>query len=245
MGWEKTNELLTRHFRTSLLHLASSALLVAVVAATSGCTAAVSVGINLIGSAVDSADVEDLEEKLIGAKTGAADEMLGERLDALSDLDSDRAWLVYPARYDPLGKDRYVVEIDKGKIVALSRVEKTPDAKFDIPRALIMESKVKGKPIAECQAELDLGKPILTVRSEATGLLRQLYEGRLVKDVGKPYYCILKFDKDELCEDVEFHGVGASTKEEPFKAEPESQPYPPAALRHRDSLLQDRPARVA
>jgi len=207
-----------RQAHNSLWRPAACAVLVAIVAVSSGCVSAVSVGGKWVGSVVDRVDVADLEEKLVGGDVAAADAELGERLDKLNDIHSDRAWLVYPARSDPLGKDRYVIEIEQNKIVAISRVEKTPDAKFDIPRALILEGKVKGKPISECEALLDMGKPLVTVRRESTGFLNQLYEGRIIK-VGGLHYCILKFDEKDICEGVEFHGVGASTKDKPFESE--------------------------
>jgi hypothetical protein len=176
----------------------------------------------LVGSVVDSRDVKDLEKQLVGEEASAANDLLGTHVDSLLDVNSERLWRIYPARTDPLGKDRYVIEIEKERIAAVSRVEKTPDAKLDIPRAAMLKDKVKGKPIAECAALLELGKPLLTVRVESTGLLMQLYEGRIKKDWGKPYYCVLKFDKDEICEGVEFHGVGASTLDEPLGSNPEA-----------------------
>ena len=202
------------------LRLAAFAFIAAVGAASSGCTTAVSVGMKLVGKAVDSVDVEEHQKALLGAKPGAADERFGERIDTLRDLNSDRTWQVYPAQLDPLQKDRYVVEIANGKIIAFSRVEKNPDPKLDIPRALIMESKVKGKSPPECEKELELGKPLLTVRSDATGLLGQLYDARIIKEFGSPHYCILRFDEQDLCKDVEFIGVGASTKKDPAKEGP-------------------------
>ena len=189
-------------------------------AVSSGCVSAISVGVGLFGGVVDRIDVDDLEKKLIGADVAAADEELGERIDSLHDVHSNRSWLEYPARSDPFNKDRYVIEIKQDKIIAITRIEKTPDAKFDIPRALILEGKVKGKPISECEALLEMGKPLATVRRESTGNLNQLYEGRMVK-VGDSYYCILLFDENDICEDVEFHGVGASTTDKPFESESE------------------------
>ena len=201
---------------TSWPRLASLALLAALGAAAGGCISAVSLGVKLVGKTVDTVDVREREKKLLGAKPSAADEMLGERLDTLRDVNSDRAWVVYPVELDVMGKDRYVVEVANDKIVALTRAEKDSDPVRDIPRALLMEDKVKGKPPTECAAELDIGEPLLTVRSDATGLLSQIYDARHFKKLGSPDYCILRFDEQELCKDVEFLGIGASTEKEPF-----------------------------
>jgi len=114
----------------------------------------------------------------------------------------------------------WVSALTQNQIVALSRVEPNSDPKLDFPRALMMESKVKGKPPAECEKELELGPPVVSVRSDATNLLTQLYDARLIKEFGAPHYCILKFDEQNMCDDVEFLGVGASTKKDPSKAGP-------------------------
>ncbi|MCZ6699848.1 MAG: hypothetical protein O7D94_13020 [Planctomycetota bacterium] len=204
--------------RTSWLRLATLVLIPTLAAAGSGCTAAVSIGVKLIGSAVDDADVKKHSEKLLGAELAAADEVFGERIDTLRDVNSTRAWVIYPVKdYNILGKDRYVVEAVNDRIVAFSRVEKTSDAKTDIPRALIIADKVKGKPIGECEALLEnVGPLLVTARRESTNTLSQLYDGRLIKDFGKPHYCILRFDENKLCSEVEFIGVGASSKEVPI-----------------------------
>jgi hypothetical protein len=196
--------------------LAALALPAVILAATSGCTAAVSVGVSLVGKAVDSADVNEHKKVVLGKEPAVADERFGERLDVLRDVNGDRAWLIYPAQNDPLGKDHYVVEVANEKIVAFTRAEKNSDPKRDIPRALIIANKVKGKAPPECETKLEMGKPLLTVRSDFTGLLSQVYDARHFKDLGSPDYCILRYDEQELCKEVEFLGIGASTKKEPL-----------------------------
>ena len=119
---------------------------------------------------------------------------------------------------NPLGKDRYIVEVTGGEIRSLSRVETTPDIKFDLPRTKMIEREVLGKTASECEAILER-PPIVTVRSQQTGRVRQLYDGRVIKIFKKPYYLILKYDEAGLCDDVDFQKVGASTKDEPFRAE--------------------------
>ena len=216
MHWTGANKPVTGQVRRSLLRLASYMLLAAIGAFSSGCVSAVGIGVKLVGKAVDVADVKKREKELLGARLSAADEMFGKRLDMLRDLNSDRSWVVYPVELDLMGKDRYVVEVAAERIVALSRTEKNSDPKRDFPRALIIKSKIKGKPPTECAAELDMGDPVLTVRSDATGLLSQIYDARHFKELGSPDYCILRFDRQELCKEVEFLGIGASTKKEPL-----------------------------
>ena len=212
----RANKPVTGQVRRLLLHLASYMLLAAIGAFSSGCVSAVGIGVKLVGKAVDAADVKKREKELLGAKLSAADEMFGKCLDTLRDINSDRSWVIYPVENDIMGKDRYVVEVAAERIVALSRTEKNSDPKRDFPRALIIKNKIKGKSPKECAAELDMGEPVLAVRSDATGLLSQIYDARHFKELGSPDYCILRFDEQELCMGVEFLGIGASTKKEPL-----------------------------
>jgi hypothetical protein len=180
-------------------------------------TAGVGTAINVIGGVVDKADVKDKQKELLGRSPSAADQLLGPSLDVQREVGGRRVWRIYDVEgvTNPLGKDRYVVEVTGGKIRSLSRVETTPDAKIDLPRVALLEGKVKGKSPAECERELE-ERPIVSVRSEKTGRLRQLYDGRIIKIFSKPYYCILKYDAQDLCEDVDFQKVGASTRDDPY-----------------------------
>lgn len=187
------------------------------VATTSGCVSAVSVGISLVGRVVDDADVKNHAKELMGKEVAAADERFGERLDTLREVNGLRTWHIYPVtNLNLLGKDRYVVEVRNNKIVAITRAETTSDPKTDVPRALVIASTVNGKSPAECESELDMGKPLLTARSDSTGLLSQTYDGRIIEELGRAHYCVLRFDEHEKCDKVEFVGVGASTEEEPM-----------------------------
>ncbi len=65
---------------------------------------------------------------------------------------------------------------------------------------------------AECEAELRLGKPLLEVRSQNTGRLAQLYNSGTAVKSGVPDYCIVRFDVNDRCEDLEFVAGGVSTR---------------------------------
>ncbi len=182
-----------------------------------GCFTAASVGISLVGRVVDDADVKDHAEVLLGEDISAADERFGERIDVNREVNGSRAWHIYPVtNLNFFGKDRYVVEVADSKIVAITRAEVTSDPKTDVPRALIIASSVDGKSPVECEQKLNMGKPLLTARSDSTGLLSQTYDGRLIVELGRPQYCVLRFNENEKCIKVEFLGVGASTKENPI-----------------------------
>lgn len=189
----------------------------AALAVSSGCVSAVSAGISLVGRVVDDADVKDHAGVLIGQNVTAADERFGKRIDIMREVDGPRTWHIYPvSNLNFLGKDRYVVEVRNNEVIALTRAETTSDPKTDVPRALIVAAAADGKSPEECQAKLDMGKPLLTARSDETGLISQTYDARLIEAFGRPHYCVLRFDKNQKCNKVEFIGVGASTEDNPL-----------------------------
>jgi len=216
MNSRSTYHRFKQHQRRSCTFLAVASIFLTI--QNTGCIGSgVGMAINVIGGVVDSADVKDKEKDLLGKPPAAADEMFGARIDTMRQQGGDRVWAIYDVKglTNPLGKDSYVVEVTGGSILSLSRVETTPDAKVDLPRVAMIEKKVQGKPPAECEKKLEQA-PIVTVRSERTGLLRQLYDGRIIKILKKPYYCILKYDQNDLCDDVDFQQVGASTRDDPY-----------------------------
>ena len=147
--------------------------------------------------------------------SAAADEMFGQRLDAFQEVNGTRQWWTYPVDLDVLDKYRYVVEVSDNKIVSLTKVSKG-DSKIDIPRRLILKQKVQGKRPKECQAELGLGPPLLTVRSKMTKRLVQLFDAKIFDIPGDPQYCLLRYDDQDRCEDLEFQEAEASTKKDPL-----------------------------
>jgi len=182
-----------------------------------GCSplSAVHWGVKLVGNAVDHVEVKEGEQKLIGRRPSAADEMFGKRTNTLRDVNSDREWLVYPVKLDVLNEYHYVVEVTGNRIVALSKTQKNATPELDIPETLVFKKKAVGRSPAECEAHLGIGKPLLTARSEETGRLSQLYDAQLIKIKGvlKPHHLILRFDAQQKCDKVELVSVVASSKE--------------------------------
>jgi len=188
-----------------------------ILASAAGCnpiSTGAKLGVRLVGDVIEDADVKQRGEALVGRPVSAADEMFGQTIDVFKDVHSDRRWRTYPVKLDVLGHQRYVVEVLSNKVVSVSKSEKS-SRKVDIPRALILKEKVKGKSPQECEAKLELGKPLLAARSENTKRLVQLYDASMITDLGTPHYCIVRFDENDRCDDLEFMAVGASTKKEP------------------------------
>ncbi len=174
----------------------------------------VKVGVRLFGEVIEDDDVRRRGEELVGRPITVVDEMFGTPIDAFKDEHSERRWQTYPVKLDLLGHQRYVVEVVGGKVVSVSKAEPS-GRKVDIPRALILEGKVKGKTPQECTAKLEFGSPLLAARSENTRRLVQIYDAGMITDLGTPHYCVVRFDEHDLCDDLEFVAVRASTKKDP------------------------------
>jgi hypothetical protein len=52
---------------------------------------------------------------------------------------------------------------------------------------------------------------LLTIRSQATGQLAQLYDARNNQEFDKHRYCLLRYDKQGLCKRLDFVRADAST----------------------------------
>jgi hypothetical protein len=181
---------------------------------TCGCNPAgeaVKFGVHLVGKAVDDEEAQKFERELVGHSSAAAAEKFGTRIDTLRDVNSSREWQIYPTKLDVLGNQRYVVEVAENRIVAVSKTEKGK-SEMDLPRTLVLKRKVKGRLLRECQERLGMGPPLLTARSEKTGLLSQIYDGQMMEGIGGQKYCILRFDRNQRCCEVSLVEVSASTK---------------------------------
>ncbi len=197
-------------------HVGSGAALAALLlVAVTGCSnpykTAAKMGARLVGQSIEDKDVQAKGKALVGRPATAADEAFGQPVDVWKDVARERTWRSYPVQLDVLGKQRYVVAVSDEKIVAVSKAEKS-DRKLDIPRAILLKEKVKGKSPQETESNLQLGRPVLAARSLKTNRLVQLYDAGSMTDMGKPHYCIVRYGGDDKCEDLEFLSVGASTR---------------------------------
>jgi hypothetical protein len=167
----------------------------------------------VVGRQVDHAQVAGLEKKLVGQPVQTAVEELGKPFDVLRDTQSSRQWYIFLTESNTVGKFRYVVEVNHDRVLAISKVEKGGVNELDIPRRHVLREKVMGKRPKECQKELGMGPPLLTVKSEKTGQSAELYDARLARG-RQAYYCLVKYNPTHYCENLEFITVGASTKQE-------------------------------
>jgi len=192
-----------------------AAVCAAAILVSTGCNSPTGMAVQLVGKAVDSIEAKKMGDELIGQPPSAADAKLGQPNDVFALAGGSRKWRVYPGgTMDVLGNQRYVVEVNHNAIAGISKV-KLDSSGIDLARKLLFDQKVEGKSPKECEAALDLGPPLLTVRSEMTGMMAQLYDARMVKGIGGPKYCRLKFDANERCNEVQLVDVAASAGSEP------------------------------
>jgi hypothetical protein len=184
-----------------------------------GCRAhPVSLAVMLIGEAVDDADVENKAAELVGKEVSLANLMLGEQLEALDDTGRHgRAMFVYPVKGDMLNSSRYVVEASNGTVVALTKTKQNIDGAEDVIKAVDLKTRVIGETPAGCRTRGDLGRPILVLRDRADGTLVRVYDVRNWTNLRGARYCVLRFDHNDRCEQVNLVGVSASTKSNPAR----------------------------
>jgi hypothetical protein len=180
-----------------------------------GCNSPTGMAVQLVGKAVDSVETQKLGDELIGQPPTAADAKFGQPNDVFAEVGGSRKWRIYPAgTMDVIGNQRYVAEVKRDLISGISKVKLDPSG-MDLARKYMFDQKVEGKSPKECEAALDLGPPLLTARSETTGHLAQLYDARIIKEIGSPKYCRLKFDANHRCIEVHLVDVAASDGNEP------------------------------
>ena len=182
---------------------------IALAALAPGCnpvSTAVKIGVHVVGDVVDDARTGNVEEQIVGKDAAQADAVLGTPMDVYADVKGGREWRVYPVPMDVLQNQRYVVEVAQGRAVHIQMV-KMDSSKVDIPLALVYDAKLKGKSPSECETELNMGPPIMAMTSRSTGQLHQMYDARLIKELPKPHYCVVRFDTGGHCEKVKFAEV--------------------------------------
>lgn len=184
----------------------------ALAALACGCSpvsTAVKIGVHVVGKVVDDAEADKLGDQLLGKNAAQADGVLGQPLDVYADVKGSRQWRVYPVPMDVLNNQRYVVEAADNRIVLIEKVKMDP-GKVDFALGLLYNEKLKGKSPTECETELKMGAPIMSMRSQTTGQLVQIYDARLIKELPSPHYCIVHYDTGGHCDKLKFAEVGGS-----------------------------------
>lgn len=197
--------------RSQLRWSASAVLSVLLCGCSSPATTVVKMGVKLAGKVMADSETARLGVQLIGQPPSAADAVLGAPKDVWRDVQAPREWRAYPVKLDVLDQKRYVVGVERNRIATVELIQRH-GSKADIPLELVYLAKVKGKPPEQCAAALGFGRPLLTARSTTSGQLLQMYDARLVKELPKPHYAILRFDEQERCAQLFLVEVDASAR---------------------------------
>ena len=172
----------------------------------------------IAGDAINDADVKDRRSELMGQDEAAADSMFGPRLETLVDVERrDVSIILYPVKNDLLKSSRYLVEMEDGAIVVLSKTKLNIDGVEDLIHDANLERKLIGKTPTQCSQDGDLGAPLRTLRSREKAQLLRVYDIRHWTDFMGARYCVLRFDSGDRCQDVTLVGVSASTKKDPIR----------------------------
>ena len=183
--------------------------------AVGGCRATpIGATVGLVGFAVDEVDVNEKAEELMGVSTEMADATLGSPMDVFRGERPPREWRMYAVKYDALGKYRYLVEIRDGKVIALSKVDRSCDLALDTATRAVLDDEVEGYTPEQCEANLEQGPPLLSVKSEATGQLVHIYDASVITEIQRPYYMSLWFGASGTCDEFKMGEVAASTEDE-------------------------------
>lgn len=180
-----------------------------------GCSASpIGAAISLAGMAVNDLDVQSKAKDILGVSSLQCDQKLGQPINVFVSQNPPREWRVYAVPNDLLNKYRYVAEINAGTVIAFSKAQTSSDIAVDIATKAYFDSKCKGKSVQACQDAIGAA-PALSVRNVKTNQFLQLYDARLVQGVQKPYYAILGFGNDGLCNEIRVAQVPASTADNP------------------------------
>jgi hypothetical protein len=166
----------------------------------------------LVGAALDGSALEESVPELLGSSPEMADGMFGGRLDTFSDVASDTKLLVYLVAGERSLGSRYVVEVVEGKITALYKTQQDLGGLTDAIQCEMVKERVIGKPACVIEQESSLGKPKLTMYSRRENGLIRIYDARKWPSLEGTRYCVLHFDKEDICRHVRMVGLTASTR---------------------------------
>lgn len=186
-------------------------VLAAVTAGAFACRAhPASLAITLVGDAVDDKDIKKRKVHLLGKPGAAADAMFGRRHDTLTELGTNRQWLIYAEPGETMAESFYVAEMDAdGIIVGIFKCKRNIDGLEDVYKTKKLRGRLMGKTPEECEAEVGMANPIHVMRSAVSGAVARIYDARNWSHTRGSRYCMLVFNSANLCAEIRFVGVTA------------------------------------
>ncbi len=157
----------------------------------------------LVGQAIDDKDVRAKARQLNGASADTCDEVLGAPLDVFHDESRTREWRVYEASnpIPSLYSYRYVVQFRNGRATAIAKATRGSDIVGDAVTDEYFRCKCLNTTPDVCEDVLGQ-RPALSIWSDKTGELLQIYDARLIKSLQRPYFAVLHFGENGICTSV-------------------------------------------
>jgi len=181
---------------------------------SAGCSpysTAAKIGIKVVGDVVNDEDVSQKSQRLIGQSAAAADAAFGQKIRTLEEVSTGRQMVTYPVKDDLLNMFRWAVEIQRGKIVAIAKLQSNPDGGKDIAKKLVLEQIVVGKSLQQIQSHEYFKNLVLTLRDCGNGDMVRAYDTSVLPDFMGAKYCVLEFAPSNMCKSVRIVGVPAAT----------------------------------
>lgn len=169
------------------------------------------IGVKVVGKVVNDADVEERSERLVGRPVAAADTEFGARIRTLEEIGTGRLMCTYPVKDDFLGVFRWAVESERGRIVALAKLQSDPDGGKDIAQKLVLKQIVDGKPPQEVESHKYFQKRLLYLRDLSSKDTIRVYDISMLPDFMGAKFCVMRFDGSNRCCELWIVGVPASS----------------------------------
>lgn len=193
-------------------------LFMASVVPASGCSATsvykkvATIGLEMVGDAVEGDKQQNESSQIIGHSPADADRRYGTPTGVYRDMATGREVRVYPVKDDLLGKKRWVLEVERDRVDALSLAEENPDVGKDKAKALLLEGKLRGKTPEEVRATPVLDKLMFDsqprrLKRVPTGELIEVYNVTSFLDITGSRYIVIGFDSADRCESVRYVGM--------------------------------------
>ncbi|MBN1343772.1 MAG: hypothetical protein JXQ73_13900 [Phycisphaerae bacterium] len=199
--------------------LAVSLMTLGILLTQTGCiTTSIVLGAMLVGAEKPDKATNELAEQLKGNAPSEADRVLGARMETLVDArQPGRELLIYGVKGDQTGAERYAVDVDRGVIAALTKGrQKTGDMEAAV-KAEELRARLIGKTQPECEQLANIGKPQAVLNSRERNQTVRIYSAKKLEKAKGARYCVLRFNPDGRCAEVNLIGIQSSTKKDPTK----------------------------
>lgn len=161
----------------------------------------VSQGPMIIGDVVGDADVDNKRDRLGGRGVQVSDAFLGPRAETFVDVNNPRReFVIYPVKRDGQHGASYVVELNSGRVRAISKQRNEAQGAVSALGHTTLEQDLFGKSPQDCADRF--GPPLVLLRSRDNGDEIGIYDMTGLQDLGGTWCGFVRFDFDRRCKQV-------------------------------------------